>query len=104
MNGSDRELVLVARAVARLRAGIVAVVTAMVAGFGLFAATLWLLIKGGPQVGKNLNLLGNYYPGYSVTWTGSFVGFFYGAITGALLGWCVAWLYNALAQRRANAS
>jgi hypothetical protein len=98
----DPQLVLVAGAVARLRAAIVAVVTGMVAGFGLFAATVWLLIKGGPHVGRNLNLLGNYYPGYSVTWTGAFVGFFYGTLTGALLGWCVAWLYNVLADWRAN--
>jgi hypothetical protein len=98
----DQELLLVSRAVARMRAGIVAVVTGMVVGFGLFAATLWLVIKGGPHVGRNLSLLKAYYPGYSVTWTGSFVGFFYGALTGAVLGWCVAWLYNILADRRAR--
>jgi hypothetical protein len=102
LSGSDPQLALIARSVARLRAGIVAVVTGMVAGFGLFAATLWLLIRGGPQVGKNLNLLSAYYPGYSVTWTGSLIGFCYGALTGAALGWCVAWLYNVLADWRAG--
>lgn len=102
MSGRDQELALVRRTIARLRAGIVAIVTAMVAGFGLFAATLWLVIKGGPNVGQNLGLLRNYYPGYSVTWTGSFVGLFYGALTGAVLGWCVAWFYNLLAGRRAD--
>ena len=65
-------------------------------------ATLWLLIRGGPQVGKNLNLLSAYYPGYSVTWTGSLIGFCYGALTGAALGWCVAWFYNVLADWRAG--
>ena len=75
MSQSDQELILVARTVARLRAAIVAVVTAMVAGFGLFAATLWLVIKGGPNVGQHLSLLRAYYPGYSVTWTGSLIGF-----------------------------
>jgi hypothetical protein len=104
LTGSDRQLALVARAVARLRAGVVAVVTGMVGGFGLFVATLWLLIKGGPHVGRNLNLLGAYYPGYSVTWAGSILGFVYGALTGAVLGWCVAWLYNVLADWRANGS
>lgn len=102
MNNHQRELLLVARSIARLRAGIVSVVTAMVAGFGLFAATLWLVIKGGPNVGQNLSLLSNYYPGYTVTWGGSLVGFFYGALTGAVLGWCVAWLYNLIASRRAS--
>lgn len=98
----DPELLLVRRTIARLRATIVAVVTAMVAGFGLFAATLWLVIKGGPTVGPTLGLLRAYYPGYSVTWAGSFVGFVYGALTGAVLGWCVASLYNFLADRRAG--
>lgn len=104
MSDGDQELALVARAIARLRQGIVAIVTAMVAGFALFAATLWLVIKGGPDVGRHLGLLRAYYPGYSVTWTGSLVGFFYGALTGALLGWCVAWLYNTLASWRSNGS
>ncbi|MDA8019287.1 MAG: hypothetical protein MPN21_17745 [Thermoanaerobaculia bacterium] len=94
------ELLLVARTVARLRAVIVALVTGMVCGFGLFAATLWLVIKGGKVVGPTLGLLRVYYPGYSVTWGGSFVGLFYGALTGAALGFCVASLYNALARWR----
>ena len=102
MDKTDRELILVTRTIARLRSAIVAVVTAMVTGFGLFAATLWLVIKGGPNVGQNLGLLRAYYPGYSVTWTGSLVGLAYGALTGAILGWCVARLYNALASLRAN--
>lgn len=102
MSESDQQLVLVARTIARLRAGIVAVVSAMVTGFGLFAATLWLVIKGGPTVGQNLGLLRAYFPGYSVTWGGSFIGFAYGALTGAVLGWSVASLYNLLVRWRSN--
>ncbi len=90
------------RTIARLRAGIVAVVTGMVTGFGLFAATLWLVIKGGPNVGQNLSLLRAYYPGYSVTWSGSLVGFAYGFLTGAVLGLCVASLYNLLVRWRSD--
>lgn len=100
MSETDQQLVLVTRTIARLRAGIFAVVAAMATGFGLFAATLWLVIKGGPNVGQNLGLLRAYFPGYSVTWTGSLVGLLYGALTGAVLGWCVASLYNALSKRR----
>jgi hypothetical protein len=102
LSAADQELVLVARTIARLRQGIVALVTAMVAGFALFAATLWLVIKGGPDVGQHLVLLSAYYPGYSVTWAGSLVGLAYGALTGAVLGWCVAWLYNVLSSWRSN--
>ncbi|MEM9293649.1 MAG: hypothetical protein AAGD01_18360 [Acidobacteriota bacterium] len=98
----DPELALVRHTIARLRARIVAMVTAMVAGSGLFLATVWLIIKGGPHVGQNLSLLSAYYPGYSVTWGGSFLGFFYGALTGALIGWSIAWLYNLLVSRRSG--
>jgi hypothetical protein len=98
----NQELVLVTRTIARIRAGITAIVSAMIGGFVLFAATLWLVIKGGPNVGQNLGLLRAYYPGYTVTWTGSLVGLFYGAVTGAVIGWCVAWLYNFLAAWRAD--
>ena len=99
---SDRELALVARAVTRLRIAIVSLVTAMICGFGLFVATLWLVIKGGPVVGPNLGLLRAYFPGYSVTWSGSLVGLFYGALTGAILGATVAALYNTLAKWRSR--
>jgi hypothetical protein len=97
---ADREQVLVARAIARLRAGIAAIVSGMIGGVALSAATLWLVIKGGPNVGQHLGLLRSFYPGYEVTWTGALLGFVYGALTGAILGWCVAWLYNVLASRR----
>jgi hypothetical protein len=97
---AEREQVLVARAVARLRAGIVAIVTGILGGVALWAATMWLVVKGGPNVGQHLSLLRAYYPGYAVTWTGALLGFVYGALTGAILGWCVAWLYNVLASRR----
>lgn len=102
MSARENELLLVERAIARLRAGIVAVVTGMVGGTALFLATLWLVIKGGPNVGQHLGLLRSYFPGYSVTWIGAFGGFFYGALTGAAIGWCVAWLYNLLARWRRN--
>ncbi len=98
----DREQALVARAMARLRAGIVAIVTGMIGGVALSGATLWLVIKGGPNVGQHLGLLRSFYPGYTVTWTGAVLAFVYGALTGAILGWCVAWLYNVLASWRAD--
>ena len=100
MNDQADELLLITRTIARVRVAIVATVTGMVGGFGLFAATVWLLIKGGQNVGQNLSLLGAYFPGYTVSWLGSLVGLFYGALTGALLGWSVAWLYNLLARQR----
>ena len=90
---------LIRRAVARLRAGIMAIVFGMVCGTGLWLATAWLLIRGGANVGQHLGLLRNYFPGYSVTWPGSFVGFFYAALIGAAAGWSLGWIYNRIAFR-----
>ncbi|MAE96181.1 MAG: hypothetical protein CL910_16120 [Deltaproteobacteria bacterium] len=94
------ERALIQNAVVRMRARIMAVVFGMVGGVGVSTATAWLLVKGGKQVGKHLNLLGNYFPGYDVSWTGVFLGFFYGALVGALIGFCVAWVYNRVADSR----
>jgi hypothetical protein len=66
------------RAVARIRTGALALVCAMIGGGGLFLMTAWLLLKGGPHVGQHLQLLSQYFIGYSVTWWGTVVGFFYG--------------------------
>ncbi|HUP02229.1 MAG TPA: hypothetical protein VM737_12025 [Gemmatimonadota bacterium] len=97
---TSREEQLIHTAVARMRAGIMAIVFAMVGGTGFFVATAWLLIRGGPRVGPTLGLLGNYFPGYSVTWPGAVIGFFYGALVSGLVGWSMATIYNRVASRR----
>ena len=96
---TSEERALIRRAVARLRAGILAVVFAMMTGAGLFVATAWLLVKGGENVGATLGLLGNYLPGYAVTWPGAIVGLLYGAAIGGVAGWSLARIYNRLARQ-----
>jgi protoporphyrinogen oxidase len=66
-----------------------------VAGLALFLATAWLVLKGGDVVGPRLQLLGNYFPGYSVTASGSVIGLAYGFITGFVGGWGFAFFRNA---------
>jgi hypothetical protein len=65
-------------------------------GMGLFVATLALVLMGGPVVGPTLGLLGQYFPGYSVTILGSVIGLFYGCISGFVVGWLFAALRNAI--------
>lgn len=93
----EREIVW---AVARLEARALALVGALLGGLGLFFLTAFLLLKGGAQVGPHLQLLGQYFWGYTVTWPGAFVGFAYGGLTGALLGWLVGALYNLVVGLR----
>lgn len=95
---------IIEAAIARLRASVMALVFGMVGGTGILVATLWLVIRGGDPVGPHLGLLSNYFPGYSVTLTGSLVGFCYGALVGALVGWSVAWIYNLIADARIGRS
>ena len=70
--------------------------TGVLGGVGLFGATLALVLMGGPVVGPTLGLLGQYFPGYSVTVLGSVIGLFYGSISGFAVGWLFAALRNAI--------
>ena len=96
----QREDVILRRAVARLRAAVMAVAFGMTGGVGLCVATVWLLARGGENVGQHLGLLGHYFPGYSVTWSGAVLGLVYGAVVGALIGAAIAWTYNTIAMAR----
>lgn len=100
MVGKHNEKEVLSRAVVRIQAGVLALVGAFLGGMGLFLMTVWLLIKGGPNVGAHLNLLGHYFIGYEVTWLGSVIGLFYGALTGGIAGWIMAKVYNAVAGWR----
>ena len=94
------EEILIRAAVARLRAGILALVCGLLAGTGLFVATVWLVLRGGETVGPHLGLLRYYMPGYSVTWPGAFLGFFYGVLFGVVVGGLTGWIYNRVADLR----
>jgi protoporphyrinogen oxidase len=67
----------------------------LAAGMLLFLATLVLVLKGGTIVGPTLGLLGQYFPGYTVTGAGSVLGLLYGFVSGYVVGWAFAFLRNA---------
>jgi hypothetical protein len=90
----------ISRALARIKTDALAVVCASIGGVGVCVMTMWLLIKGGPHTGEHLQLLANYFIGYSVSWAGSLVGFFYGALTGGIIGWMVGTIYNIVVGLR----
>lgn len=65
----------------------------VVGGCFLFLATVFaLVILEGD--GAGLNLLGQYFYGYEVTWPGAFVGFFWGFITAFVFAWFAAFVRN----------
>lgn len=96
----DAEVKELRRAIARLRASIMAIVFGAAGGALVFLATAWLLLRGGQVVGPHLALLSQYFRGYSVSWPGACIGFLYGALCGALAGWLIAWLYNLIVSVR----
>ena len=69
--------------------------TGSAAAIVLTVATLILVLKGGETVGPNLQLLSQYFPGFSVTVSGTFLTLLYGFISGFIGGWGFAFLRNA---------
>lgn len=65
-----------------------------VAGLTVAIATLWIVLKGGEQAGQNLQLLGQFFQGYTVTVSGALVGFAYSFASAFLWGWLFAYLRN----------
>lgn len=90
---SDEQL---SRAVLHLNGNITGLSLGIVAGLTIFIATVVLVVKGGSHVGQHLQLLNQFFIGYTVSWPGSFVGLLYGFVTGYGAGWLVAWIYNRI--------
>lgn len=93
--------------VLRFNAKISGLVCGLVSGLGIFIATNWLIIKGNlasPEeeyvVGAHLQLLGQFFIGYKVTFLGSIIGFFYGFALGTLCGAAIAFIYNKIVDFR----
>jgi protoporphyrinogen oxidase len=60
----------------------------------IFLATILLALKGGEVVGPNLQLLSQYFTGYTVTVKGAFIGMAYTFWWLFLFGWLFAYLRN----------
>ena len=67
-----------------------------VMGLGLFLATAVLLFKGGEPLGPNLSLVGAYFLGFEVSWTGALLGTLEAMLGGFVLGALMAKTINLL--------
>lgn len=90
-NSTDQ---LIIQSLAKLDAIALGIALGILSGLLVFIATVFLIIKGGDQIGPNLALLGQYFIGYEVTVPGSFIGLLYGMLFGFLGGWLIAKLRN----------
>ncbi len=96
---TEEEMKAVSTYVTQLSGRVWGMALGMLTGFGLFAATLWLVIKGGENVGQHLELLSQYFPGYSVTFPGACFGLLWGFFVGYALGRAICLFYNFAARR-----
>jgi protoporphyrinogen oxidase len=65
-----------------------------VSGLLVFLATLWLTIAGDEKTARSLQLLSQYFIGYTATVKGSFIAMSYMFLWGFLFGWLFAYLRN----------
>ena len=82
------------RAFARIDKFAFATSVGSVCGLVIFIATLLLFIKSGKVADRNLQLLGQYFIGYTVTTKGAFIGMAYSFFWGFIWGWLIAYLRN----------
>jgi len=73
------------RAAVKMNTLLLALVFGCMCGIGLYAITYMSLLRGLPNPGAYLNLLGVFLPGYSVSHAGAFIGLLWGAVIGAVL-------------------
>ena len=95
---TDQEQRAIEQALVRLNEHAWGVALGLLAGFAIFFATAFLVVRGGPTVGPHLGLLSIYLRGYDVTWTGAVIGLVYGLLLGYASGWVIGALYNRLVR------
>jgi len=84
---------------ARFNAISLGIIVGLILGIGLWLSTAVLLVQGGPETGRTLSLLGQYFPYYEVSWPGAFIGLAWAFAAGVLLATPPAWLYYRATAR-----
>lgn len=91
----------------KLDATVFGLILGLIIGLIIFIATNWLIIAGGHVgpagdviIGPHLELLGQFFIGYKVTFFGSIIGFVYGFATGSIFGTLISWVYNKIIYLR----
>jgi hypothetical protein len=94
------------RATLRLNSKLLGFVIGLLSGLVVFVATIWLVLAGGhvdehgqTVIGPHLQLLGQFFIGYRVSFLGSLIGFAYGFAVGSITGSLIAAIYNRVADR-----
>lgn len=65
---------------------------------GLFIATVILVMRGGENPGRHLEMLRVFFPGYSVSFVGALIGSIYTFVIGYGIGRLIGSSYNYLVR------
>jgi hypothetical protein len=79
-----------------------ALTCAILWGFGLFAATWWIMLFDGAT--HERFFIGGIYRGYNVSAIGSLLGLVYAFFDGLIGGAFFAWIYNAIVGGKESAA
>jgi hypothetical protein len=80
-------------AIAPVHKAALGVATGIVAGLVVAAATAFIVVLR-PQPEPRLDLLANYFYGYSVSWPGVLIGFVWAFVVGFVAGWFMGFVRN----------
>jgi hypothetical protein len=82
-----------ARVCAPIHKRILGVAVGLTAGALMFVMTAFHILAN-PTSGPNIQLLNQYFYGYTVSWTGAVVGALWGGFGGFVAGWFLAFVRN----------
>jgi len=71
-----------------------------IVALGLLVSTSWLVLRGTADESRNAELLGQYLPGYSVSYTGGIIGALEIFAIIYLLSLLFSWIYNTVTRAR----
>jgi hypothetical protein len=80
-------------AIAPVHKAALGVATGLVSGLVVAAATAFIVVVR-PQPEPRLDLLANYFYGYTVSWPGVLIGFLWAFVVGFVAGWFMGFVRN----------
>ena len=96
---ADALPVELARVCAPVHKRVLGLAVGMTAGGLVFAVTAFHVLVH-PSRGPNIELLNQYFYGYTVTWAGAAIGAFWGMVAGFVAGWFLAFVRNVCVASR----
>ena len=88
-----------ARVCAPVHKRVLGLAVGLTAGGLVFAITAFHVIVH-PSLGPNIELLNEYFYGYTVSWAGAAIGAFWGLVSGFVAGWFLAFVRNVCVASR----